>query len=106
MSAVKIKKHQFTGLSKVYSRDPDGLAAILRGLAIDNARIALEKSVYGDTCLIPLFMLFLRYGGAGVRQLGNEVSVTVYAYTQQVRRLVRRIECVVRLREFAESQEC
>lgn len=33
MTAVKIKKHQFTGLSKVYSRDPDGFAAILRSMA-------------------------------------------------------------------------
>ncbi|MGO9740698.1 MAG: hypothetical protein ACLPN5_04130 [Roseiarcus sp.] len=48
MTAVKIKKHQFTGLSKVYSRDPDGLAAILRGMAIDNARLKVEVSAVHD----------------------------------------------------------
>jgi len=42
MTAILIKRHQFTGLSKVYSREPDGLAAILRGLAIDNARLKVE----------------------------------------------------------------
>ncbi len=48
MTAVKIKKHQFTGLSKVYSRDPDGLAAILRGMAIDNARLKVEVASVHD----------------------------------------------------------
>jgi hypothetical protein len=44
MTAILIKRHQFTGLSKVYSREPDGLAAILRALAIDNARLKVEVS--------------------------------------------------------------
>lgn len=41
MTAIKVKSSQFTGLSKVYSREPDGLAAIVRGLAIDHAKIAV-----------------------------------------------------------------
>lgn len=48
MSAVKIRASHFTGLAKVYSRDPDGLAAILRGLAIDNARLKVEVSTVKD----------------------------------------------------------
>ena len=44
MATIKIKRHQFSGLSKVYSREPDGLAAILRGLAIDSARLKVEVS--------------------------------------------------------------
>ena len=44
MTAIRVKPTQFTGTGKVFGRDPDALAAIIRGLAIDNARIALEKS--------------------------------------------------------------
>jgi hypothetical protein len=44
MTAILIKRHQFSGLSKVYSGDPDGLSAILRGIAIDNARLKVEVS--------------------------------------------------------------
>lgn len=44
MTAILIKRHQFSGLGKVYSRDPDGLSAILRGIAIDNARLKVEVS--------------------------------------------------------------
>jgi hypothetical protein len=48
---IRIKKDQFSGTSKVFSRDPDGLAAILRGLAIDMARNrlnALNPTVFTD----------------------------------------------------------
>ena len=41
MSAIKIKTTQFQGLAKVFSRESDGLANIVRGLAIDNARARL-----------------------------------------------------------------
>ena len=42
--AVKVRIDKFSGTGKVFSREPDALAAIVRGLAIDNARAALEKS--------------------------------------------------------------
>lgn len=39
MPAVQIKPTSFSGLSALHDRGPKGLAAIIRGLAIDNARI-------------------------------------------------------------------
>jgi hypothetical protein len=48
MSAIKIKLTQFTGLANVYSRNPYGLAAIVRGLAIDNARLKAEVAGVHD----------------------------------------------------------
>jgi hypothetical protein len=48
MTAVKVRLGQFSGLGKVYSRDNDGLAAIVRGLAIDHARLVLEVSGVSD----------------------------------------------------------
>jgi hypothetical protein len=42
MSAIKIKLSQFSGTGKVFSRESNGLAAILRGLAIDMARFRVE----------------------------------------------------------------
>ena len=39
---------QFTGLANVYSRNPYGLAAIVRGLAIDNARLKVEVAAVHD----------------------------------------------------------
>ena len=44
MSSIKIRDGQFSGNGKLYSRERDGLAAILRGLAIDNARLKVEVS--------------------------------------------------------------
>jgi len=48
MSAIKVKLTQFTGLANVYSRNPYGLAAIVRGLAIDNARLKVEVAAVHD----------------------------------------------------------
>jgi hypothetical protein len=48
MTAIKVKPSQFTGTSKVFSREPDALAAIIRGLAIDNARLKTEVSGVHD----------------------------------------------------------
>lgn len=41
MTALVVKRNSFSALSKLYSQAPDGLAQIIRGLAIDNARIAM-----------------------------------------------------------------
>ena len=48
MTAITVRAGQFTGLSKVYNRDADGLAAIVRGLAIDNARGKIESAGVPD----------------------------------------------------------
>lgn len=48
MTATKVKLGQFTGLSKLHSKEAGGLASILRGLAIDNARIAIAVSSMTD----------------------------------------------------------
>ena len=48
MSAIKVKITQFTGLANVYSRNPYGLAAIVRGVAIDNARLKVEVAGVHD----------------------------------------------------------
>ena len=48
MPAIKVKATQFTGTSKVFSRDPDGLAAIIRGIAIDNANLKVQVAAVHD----------------------------------------------------------
>jgi hypothetical protein len=45
---TKIRVGQFSGLGKLFSREPDGLSAILRGLAIDNARLKIEVAGVRD----------------------------------------------------------
>ncbi len=40
---------------------------LLRPAGDEHADRGIRYTVYGDTCLIPAFMLFLRYGGAGVK---------------------------------------
>lgn len=42
MTSVVVKKNYFSGLSKVQDASPAGLAAIIRSLAIDNARTAIN----------------------------------------------------------------
>jgi hypothetical protein len=44
MPATVVKITQFTGAGKVFTRDSDGLAAIVRGIAIDNARRVIESA--------------------------------------------------------------
>jgi hypothetical protein len=48
MTAIKVRKDQFVGTSKVFGREPDALAAIIRGLAIDSARLKVEVSGVAD----------------------------------------------------------
>ena len=48
MTAAKVRISQFTGFSKVQSRESDGLAALVRGLAIDNARRVIEVAAVAD----------------------------------------------------------
>jgi hypothetical protein len=48
MTAIKVRKDQFVGTSKVFGRESDALAAIVRGLAIDNARLKIEVSGVHD----------------------------------------------------------
>lgn len=48
MTATKIKRDHFVGTSRVFTTDGDGLAAVLRGLAIDNARLKVEVSAVHD----------------------------------------------------------
>lgn len=45
---VKVRLDMFSGLGRVYSRQSDGLAAILRGILIDNARAKVEASGVHD----------------------------------------------------------
>ena len=45
---IKVKLTQFSGLGKLFSREKDGLAAILRGLAYDNARLKIEVAAIHD----------------------------------------------------------
>jgi hypothetical protein len=47
MSAQKIHITQFQGTGRVFTRDPNGLAAMLRGLAIDNARPKVMVAAVG-----------------------------------------------------------
>ena len=42
MSAIKVRKDHFVGTSKIFSREPDALSAILRGILIDSARLKVE----------------------------------------------------------------
>jgi hypothetical protein len=44
MSVIKVTSAQFVGTSKIFSRESTGLAAIIRGIAIDNARTRIEGS--------------------------------------------------------------
>ena len=48
MTAIKVPLNHFSGNGRVYTREPTGLAAILRGLAIDNARLKVEVSSVHD----------------------------------------------------------
>ena len=48
MTTIRVKKTQFTGLSKLFSREPDGLAAIIRGMLYDNASLKLQISGVKD----------------------------------------------------------
>lgn len=48
MTAIKVKAAQFTGTSKVFSREPDALAAIVRGMLIDTARLKIEVAGVHD----------------------------------------------------------
>jgi hypothetical protein len=48
MSAIKVKVTEFQGSGKVFSREADGLAAIIRGMAIDNARLKAEVAAVKD----------------------------------------------------------
>jgi hypothetical protein len=48
MTAIKVKKDTFSGASKVYDAGSDGLAAAVRGLAIDHARIKVEVAQVAD----------------------------------------------------------
>ena len=44
MTAIIVKKNDFSGAGKVYDAGPQGLAAIIRGLAIDNARTLINAA--------------------------------------------------------------
>ncbi len=44
MTASKIKITNFQGAGRVFERTPLGLAPLLRGLAIDNARLAMKTA--------------------------------------------------------------
>ena len=48
MSATKVLITQFQGSGKVFSREATGLASILRGMLIDNARLRVEVSGVHD----------------------------------------------------------
>ncbi|MDR3739017.1 MAG: hypothetical protein P4L40_08345, partial [Terracidiphilus sp.] len=48
MTSIKVPKSHFTGASHVYSGGPDGLATIIRGLAIDMARVKLQSASVAD----------------------------------------------------------
>jgi len=48
MPAIKVRRAKFSGASKVYDVGPEGLTAIVRGLAIDNARLAVAVSAVID----------------------------------------------------------
>ena len=43
-NATKVKITNFTGAGRVFERTPLGLAPLLRGLAIDNARLAMKTA--------------------------------------------------------------
>jgi hypothetical protein len=78
MTAVFVKRAQFSGESKVASREVDGLAAIVRGLAIDNAIAKLQVAAVSavtdsttGTAAIPPTM-----GGDGALPLVNLIAPT------------------------------
>ena len=48
MSVIKVKTTQFSGTGKVFSREPNALAAIIRGLAVDLARAKVEAASVHD----------------------------------------------------------
>jgi hypothetical protein len=48
MNAILVKPDHFSGAGKLFGRDKDGLAAIVRGLAVDNARIAVAVAAIAD----------------------------------------------------------
>jgi hypothetical protein len=48
MTAIKVRADQFVGSSHLFTREPNGLAAILRGMLIDSARLKVEVSGVHD----------------------------------------------------------
>lgn len=48
MSAIKVTLSHFSGTSKVFTTEETGLAAVIRGLAIDNARLAVQTTAVPD----------------------------------------------------------
>ena len=48
MPAIRVRPDHFSGASKLHTRDVDGLAAMVRGLAIDNARRVCEVAAVGQ----------------------------------------------------------
>ena len=50
--SIKIRPNHFSGTSKVFSREDDGLAAILRGVAIDNASLRIANAITAETLVI------------------------------------------------------
>lgn len=45
---IRVKASQFSGFSKVFSREPDALGAIIRGMLQDNANLKLQISAIHD----------------------------------------------------------
>ncbi|MBY0560006.1 hypothetical protein [Hyphomicrobium sp.] len=50
--AIKVRSSHFVGTSKVFGREKDALAAILRGLAADNAVIAVRTAIADESLAI------------------------------------------------------
>lgn len=48
MPAIKVTKNHFTGASRLHGMDPNGLSAVIRGLAQDNARRAVADASVPD----------------------------------------------------------
>jgi hypothetical protein len=48
MTAIKVRADQFVGSGHLFTREPNGLAAILRGMLIDSARLKVEVAGVHD----------------------------------------------------------
>jgi len=84
--SIKVKIDQFSGSGRVYSRARDGLAAVLRGLAIDNANLKVQAAAVHDftdnstgQVVTPAALPVLAAPAAPVNAKTNAVGATLAA---------------------------
>ena len=86
MSAIKVKPDQFSGTGHVHGRGPDHLAAIVRGIAIDNANLKVQAAAVHDftdnssgQVVSPAALPLLAAPSAPVNAKTNAVGATLSA---------------------------